>query len=234
MDYATIDIGEGLTVKLDLADLPLVEGRNWTAHRASRGRVYAAFRHGAGSRKIEYLHRVLSGDEADRVRFANGDPLDCRRANLLVSERKRERKTIDKGLYAEAFVTADLVKAGHEVFIPFSGHSACDLISCQGESPPVRWQVKYRGAVNGSVRLTLQSVHMRRAGAAVKPFRPQAVDGLAIYCPDTALVYYLRTDDLEPEAGCVTLNIDARPVKGAKLAKDFCDPDRVTAQWAAH
>jgi hypothetical protein len=229
MEHVTIPLGDGHTAMIDAADAPLAEGRPWRAHKLTNGRVYAAFREGAGERRLVYLQRHLAGDEADRVRFQNGNPLDCRRSNLIVSPRRGERKSIDKGVLAEAAVCADLIKNGHEVFLPFSGHAAADLISLSGDRRPLRWQVKYRTARKGSLHLALRNVHTNGAGAVSKPIRLERIDGFAIYCPDTETVYYIGAGEVSPDAGSMSLNLESLgPVVGRK-ASDFVDPDRVYA-----
>ena len=74
-------------VLIDEADLPIVEGRNWNWSERSDedgrtdGVVVLATTNYAAP-----LHRLITGvtDPATRVSFVNGDPLDCRRANLAV------------------------------------------------------------------------------------------------------------------------------------------------------
>lgn len=229
MDFVTIPLSEGFEVVIDAADLPLAEGHPWRAHKLANGRVYAAFREGAGERRLIYLQRHLSGDEADRVRFQNGDPLDCRRSNLIVTPRRRERKSIDKGVLAEAAVCADLIRNGHEVFLPFSGHAAADLISLSGDRRPLRWQVKYRTARKGSLHLALRNVHTNGAGAVSKPIRLERVDGFAIYCPDTETVYYVAATEVSPDAGSLSLNLGSFAPATGRKGNDFINPDRVYA-----
>lgn len=83
------DVAEGIlldgrTLRVDAADLPLVDGFAWTV--------------GADGRVVTRVHAVapwievnldLAGLLVNRrhgpaVRFVNGDPLDCRRANLVL------------------------------------------------------------------------------------------------------------------------------------------------------
>lgn len=80
---------------IDAADLPLVEGRNWNWTDRTDGRVDGQVILSAVKGPNTPMARVIVGatDKLEtRVMHANGDPLDCRRANLLV-------KTIQEQVY---------------------------------------------------------------------------------------------------------------------------------------
>jgi hypothetical protein len=71
-------------VLIDEADLPIVQGRSrcWRERSdGSGGLVIVTI-----DARQKPLHRLILGltDKAARVSFANGDPLDCRRRNLVV------------------------------------------------------------------------------------------------------------------------------------------------------
>jgi hypothetical protein len=72
-------------VLIDEADLPIVAGRNWNWSDRTDGRVEGNV---VLASTIEQtpLHRLIVGAHGTdaRLRFLNGDPLDCRRANLAV------------------------------------------------------------------------------------------------------------------------------------------------------
>jgi hypothetical protein len=73
-------------VLIDEADLPIVEGRNWNwAPRSDEGKVDGVVTLATTERQVP-LHRLVANvvDPKVRVTFVNGDPLDCRRANLAV------------------------------------------------------------------------------------------------------------------------------------------------------
>ena len=67
---------------IDEQDLPIVQGKKWNWSERSDGTGGIVIL----ARPQKPLHRLILGltDKAARVSFANGDPLDCRRENLLV------------------------------------------------------------------------------------------------------------------------------------------------------
>ena len=69
---------------VDAASLPLIEGRRWCWSPGSRGDAgHVALSHPTAPTP---LRRIIMGVEGrdTRVSHANGDPLDCRRENLVV------------------------------------------------------------------------------------------------------------------------------------------------------
>lgn len=86
-ETAEIPLTRGMTAVVDRADLELVSGYAWYAHKA-RNTWYA--RTDIGTRKIRhrvYLHRLLAGVEGAEVDHENGNGLDNRRSNLRVASR---------------------------------------------------------------------------------------------------------------------------------------------------
>lgn len=75
-----------LEALIDVADVPLVRGRRWTAvpaHRATRTVFYVSSEKGSRrDRRTTKLHRLLCAAEGLEVDHINGDPLDNRRCNL--------------------------------------------------------------------------------------------------------------------------------------------------------
>jgi len=66
-------------------DLPVVEGRNWNWDERADGHLGCVILATVNGPHTP-LHRLIAGAEGndDRVRFANRDPLDCRRENIVV------------------------------------------------------------------------------------------------------------------------------------------------------
>ena len=96
-NIASITLTKGRVAMIDAADVPLVEGWNWTAQISGQN-AYAirGERRPNGGHGTIRLHRVIMGDcsgcEIDHI---NGNGLDNRRANLRVAshgENMRNRR----------------------------------------------------------------------------------------------------------------------------------------------
>lgn len=86
---AKIPLTRGLFALIDEADIALLDGLVWFAMRggAAKRSNYAAHTfHGNGCPRPVFLHRWLLGaPDGVLVDHANGDTLDCRRANLRLA-----------------------------------------------------------------------------------------------------------------------------------------------------
>ncbi|QQS10247.1 MAG: hypothetical protein IPK69_06405 [Phycisphaerales bacterium] len=84
-------LGGYIEALIDEADLPIVQGKKWNYAARSRagqdnGVVFQAGADDAPRRQLRRLILALDGESAAiRVHHANGNPLDCRRANLVIS-----------------------------------------------------------------------------------------------------------------------------------------------------
>lgn len=119
-----------------------------------------------------------------------------------------KHRTSWKGDIGVAVVTADLVKSGIDVMMPISEHLPFDLVAFDGESFH-KVQVKYVAADRtGKLEVKLRK-HVSHGGVYGKNrmarFTDGEIDVLAIYCPDTDLVYYVRSKDFP--TGYVTLRL---------------------------
>lgn len=80
-DRAVVSLTKGQSAIIDVADVPLVEGRSWYAHAAGGG-FYAA-REESG--RVVYMHRLVTDAPLGMVvDHLNHDTLDNRRINLCV------------------------------------------------------------------------------------------------------------------------------------------------------
>lgn len=88
-DVARIPLPHGLIALVDAADLPLVEGWNWSAS-TTRGTTYAYRNRMVDGKQVPIrLHRLLLNPPADMVvDHINRDTLDNRRANLRICTQK--------------------------------------------------------------------------------------------------------------------------------------------------
>ncbi len=86
---AKIKLKTGEVASIDMSDVHLVNEYRW--NRGGTGNRYAVAyaRTGRGKPKI-YLHRLIMGAcDGEIVDHINGDPLDCRRANLRIVTRSQ-------------------------------------------------------------------------------------------------------------------------------------------------
>jgi hypothetical protein len=93
-NVAYVTLTQGYVAVIDAADVPLVEGRNWCAHR-SRNTVYALTSPHRG-RQIPMHRQILDADPALHVDHKDGDGLNNRRSNLrvaTVAQNARNRAT---------------------------------------------------------------------------------------------------------------------------------------------
>lgn len=226
---AELTLRNGEIALVDDEDYDRISGRRWYLHKGGKGAVYVAAREMRdGVRSFSYLQREIMGEDAVRIGFRNGNTLDCRKENLEVLGRHRPVRTIDKGAEAEALVCADLIRQGHDVYLPFSGHCAVDLVSVRGEDRPVRWQVKCRKAVGDGRSISL-ALRANRGGSPIDLSR---IDAFAIYSPEMKSVFYVPLWAIPKGAKVFNLNI-GEGRKGWRRASDFCSPDSVWAQSRA-
>jgi hypothetical protein len=99
--------------------------------------------------------------------------------------------TKDKGDVGVACVVADLTKRGIKIALPLSEHLPFDLIAISLDGALARVSVKYRTATNGYLEITTKTVWSNRKGAHIKHVDKTWLDGVAVYCPDTTMCYYL-------------------------------------------
>lgn len=112
-NVAYIPLTKGYEAVIDAADVPLVEGRFWTAS-VFKNTVYAMTRakERTGVWRTVYLHRLLAGVPGQEVDHVSGDGLDNRRINLrpaTKAENRRNRRVGSantsgiKGVHLDAF-----------------------------------------------------------------------------------------------------------------------------------
>jgi PD-(D/E)XK nuclease superfamily protein len=99
--------------------------------------------------------------------------------------------TKEKGDLGVAKVHADLVGRGFTVLFPVTEHAPFDVVAyANGEFH--RLQVKYRSARSGALKVQFRSMWADRHGTHTTPMDKDAIDVVAIYCPETDQCYYVR------------------------------------------
>jgi hypothetical protein len=84
-DIVMVPLTRGCHAVIDAADIPLVEGSNWSAIVSKRRKaVYAGrVKQVAGQQKMILLHRhLMSAPDGMQVDHKDGDGLNCRRENM--------------------------------------------------------------------------------------------------------------------------------------------------------
>lgn len=90
-----IPLTQNKVALIDPEDWPLVEDLTWYAVKCN-GKFYAQAKE-PGTNKSVYLHRRVTGAGPDEeVDHESGDGLDCRRANLRVSDSTGNNRNVGK------------------------------------------------------------------------------------------------------------------------------------------
>ena len=77
-----IELTRGLTAKVDDEDYDWLNGMEWYAQKDKKGMMYAAT---TIMGDVTYMHRLVTDADDDTVDHVNGDTLDNRKENLIVS-----------------------------------------------------------------------------------------------------------------------------------------------------
>lgn len=126
-----------------------------------------------------------------------------------------------KGAIGAAMAAADLMNRGYSVFLPFDGSSPVDLIVADDRMRLARLQVKYRGRGRfDSLEIPLASV----VNGKKVPVDTNKIDGWAIFCPETRLVYYVAKKQIDVAKGVFALALERHPGRFSRFCDDYLDP----------
>jgi len=145
--------------------------------------------------------------------------------------------TKDKGDLGVGHVVADLLKAGIQPALLLSEHLPFDLIAIAPDNTLRTVSVKFRAAKRGAVTVELWSVWSDRHGVHKVWHGRGLYDALAVYCPDTGRVYYIRADELPSDIKRVTLRVQPsrnNQSEGVRHAEEYADPKRLFARRRKH
>lgn len=129
--------------------------------------------------------------------------------------------TKDKGDIGVGYVIADLLSKNIQVFLPLSEHMPFDLIGVKDNGNLIKISVKYRELKKNAIQVAFKSSYSDSKGSYVKSIDKKLIDLLAIYCPDTRLVYYVIPSKFDKS---VTLRIKQaknNQIKGINFAEDY-------------
>lgn len=132
--------------------------------------------------------------------------------------------TVVKGEIAQTNVILDLLNKGYEIYTPYGDHAPFDIVAYR-DNRFIRIQVKHIKKYNGTIRILFRNVHCNTKGYKHKSVDVSQVDYYAIYCPDTAAIYYI--DPKKHNTG-VWLRVDPpknNQVEGVSFAENFRDVD---------
>lgn len=132
--------------------------------------------------------------------------------------------TKDKGDIGVGAVIADLLIKGIKPFIPLSEHMPYDLIGAYPDGTLKRISVKYREAKDGKVTVLFQSTYSDSKGVHITDWDKNAVDLVAIFCPDTRGVYYIDPQNFASQVVLRLTKPKNNQSKGINMAEDFMVP----------
>lgn len=106
--YAEVRLSDGSLARIDIADIPLVDGRLWHRREFKRGHSYAV-----GGAMI-LMHRLIAGaGKGEQVDHADNDGLNNRRNNLrLCTHAENCRNTNKRPGCSSRFKGVSLTRSG--------------------------------------------------------------------------------------------------------------------------
>lgn len=132
--------------------------------------------------------------------------------------------TKEKGDKGVGFVIADLMSKDISVCLPISEHLPFDLIAVYPDGKLKKVSVKYRMAARGRIEVLLKSTYSDSKKIHIKPIDKSAIDMIAIYCPDTNMVYYVDHNQFNKSI-CLRLEPPKnKMLTGIKLAENYLHP----------
>jgi len=123
-----------------------------------------------------------------------------------------------------AYVIAVFTAHGVKIALPISEHLPFDLIAISPDGKLAKVSVKWRTASKGKLEVALKSKWDARGGTKQKRWEPGAVDGHAIYSPDTDECYFVPDKVLTSSTITLRLTPPKRLTPNARMAKDYMNP----------
>jgi hypothetical protein len=87
-DVAYVKLNRGYEAVIDAEDIPLIEDFTWHAHVTPKHVYVASMNRVGGKNILTHMQRLIRPSKG-RVFFKNGNPLDCRKANIISSSEAR-------------------------------------------------------------------------------------------------------------------------------------------------
>ena len=134
--------------------------------------------------------------------------------------------TKTKGDIGAAMVLADLISKGIQVCVPvITEHLPFDLIGVFPEGSLKRISVKYRSVdKDGRLFVELESnYYSTKTGPYRKDIDKEAIDMVAVFCPETKEVYYINHKEFNKGITLRVFESKSNQVKNINFAKDYLD-----------
>ncbi|HVO29201.1 MAG TPA: group I intron-associated PD-(D/E)XK endonuclease [bacterium] len=128
--------------------------------------------------------------------------------------------TKDKGDLGVFAAELDLARKGFQILVPRTEHAPFDLVAYDG-TRYFRIQVKFRAAVEGTLRLRFSSSWADRRGTHTRFMDKSLVDIVCVYCPDTDSCYYLDPKEFGVSAQLRLAPARSGQEKGTRPADQF-------------
>ena len=135
----------------------------------------------------------------------------------------RQHHTKNKGDLGILKVQLELHLQGFSVFTSQSEHEAFDLVAYKNQQFQ-RVQVKYRTAENGKVDVPVTTTWADKNGNHRTAYDLNEIDVIAVYCPDTDLVYFIPVAELEGKSTGISLRLETpknNQMKGVRMADQY-------------
>lgn len=115
-----------------------------------------------------------------------------------------------------------------QVALPVSEYLAFDLIAISEDGQLRKVSVKYRQAKGSKIETELVRKPHGGSSGRRRAVRPDEIDSVAIYCPDTHQCYFVRMDQVKGQVVTLRLTPPGNgQTKGIKMASDYTDPKNI-------
>ena len=133
--------------------------------------------------------------------------------------------TQKKGNLGLVKIIADLTEKDISVSLPISESEKYDLIA-EKNNICKTVQVRYSKISKGTIPIKLKSVWTNGEGYQVRNREKKDFDILAVYCPDSNMIYYIDASKFENGNG-ITLRVKQPKVKNnrIRMASDYLECD---------
>jgi hypothetical protein len=127
-----------------------------------------------------------------------------------------------KGDIAVSYAIARLTELGWNVGILITEHAKYDLL-IEKDTEVLRVQVKFTTAKAGSIPVSLRNCWVDRNSIHITKRITGSYDVLAVYCPDTKQVYFIRDSQIGNNTSEFRLRITSNPSRNQSNSRNALD-----------